>query len=107
ALGLSYSNITENDLQQMIDKAEWFRNLQGLDLDNNTHLKKFPANISQMTQLRVRSISNNLGGIGYSGNSLRFDKSGLFFRNYGHEFIFTPEFMALCKDHKVVTNPRR
>ena len=107
ALGLSRSNITENDLQKMIEKVEWFRNLHGLDLDYSINLKKFPANISQMTQLSVRCIDISIGGLGYSGNYVHFNGEGLFFRKYGREFEFTPEFMALWKARKVITNHRQ
>ncbi|HEX4838981.1 MAG TPA: hypothetical protein VFU89_00885 [Rhabdochlamydiaceae bacterium] len=96
ALGLGYTTIIESDLQQMIDKEMWFKNLEGLDLDDSVKLKRFPANISQMTRLRTRPSSLD----GYRP----FDSQGICFRNYGDDFEFTPEFSDICKAGKATIN---
>lgn len=97
ALGLSYTKITEEDLEKIIKEATWFRNLNGVDLDGSKELFKFPSNISQMTNLSKHGISLSQT---LHGNYPIFEGFGLFFRNHNEQFKLTEEFISLLKAEK-------
>ncbi|HVX00326.1 MAG TPA: hypothetical protein VHA52_07825, partial [Candidatus Babeliaceae bacterium] len=53
-LELRDTNLTTEDLQQMIERSSWIRNLRGLNLVENQAFRRFPSNILQLTNLAQR-----------------------------------------------------
>ncbi len=51
-LELRDTNLTEKDLEQMIEKSAWVRKLEGLDLQTNKTLCCFPPNILELTNIK-------------------------------------------------------
>jgi hypothetical protein len=96
SLDLTATGITENELEQIIEKAEWFRKLKGLNLDCNNELIKFPSNILKLTNLDDHTVSD---GQLMSGGRVYFHGSGIFCR--GCNLICTKELLILADKGKV------
>ncbi len=97
SLNLAATGIRENELEAMIERAEWFRELKGLNLDWNNKLVKFPSNISRLTNLDKHSVSDSQL---ISGGSIHFRGAGLFCRGCKN-LICTQELLNLANDGKV------
>jgi hypothetical protein len=95
-LDLSATDITENELWQMIEKADWFRKLKGVNISCCTHLKKFPSNILRLTHLDDHGVSSS---VLLSSGRIYYHNKGLFFRACSN-LAYTQELLKLVKDGK-------
>ncbi len=96
-LNLNETSITEDELEQMIEKAEWFRKLKGLSLESNANLIKFPSNILKLAHLEDHSVTSSQL---MSGGNIYFQGSGLFFRSCVN-LAYTQEILELAMESKV------
>ncbi|MGH2613029.1 MAG: hypothetical protein ACRDFB_08295, partial [Rhabdochlamydiaceae bacterium] len=97
SLNLAATGITENELEQMIEKAEWFRKLKGLNLDWNDDLRKFPSNILKLTNLDDHAVDDSQL---LSGGPIYFHGAGIFCRGCKN-LTCTKEILQLAMKGKV------
>ncbi len=96
-LNLAATDITESELEQMIEKASWFKQLKGLNLDWNENFKKFPSHILELTNLECHSVSE---GERLSGGGIYFRDKGIFCRGCSN-LTCTKELLQLALKGKV------
>jgi hypothetical protein len=99
SLELDNTDITETDLERMLNEVEWFGHLEGLKIERNPKLKRIPNNISLLSdQIPSSDAYTPLvgGGVYYHG-------SGIFIRQCEDKYFLrdNPELLKLCKADKV------
>lgn len=96
-LDLTATDVTDTQLEKMIERAEWFRNLEGLNLLGNDRLSHLPHNI-----LRLEKLANHGTRIHLDGGHSRFSGKGIW---KTFNFLNTnPEELILVIASKIFTN---
>ena len=97
AIALADTDITGQILERMINEAQWFLTLEGLDVSCNQKLVHFPSNIKKLTNLRAHYLSETQL---FSTRSAYFHGEGLFCR-YCDNMVNTCEIIVLARAGKV------
>jgi hypothetical protein len=100
SLEFDHMDLTENNLERMLNEVEWFGHLKGLKIEHNPKLKRIPNNIDKLTSL----IPNSSFPI--EQQPVYYYGQGLFIRQYNNEEFLKSnsksiEFHKLIKAHQV------
>ena len=73
ALSVSYSGLTGDEFERLIEENEWIRNLKGLEVSGNPELI-CPSNIDKLTNLSMYDIPYNRPTVWFEGSGLIIKK---------------------------------
>jgi|GEM_PF-1550659 len=102
-LDLSNINLTGIDLEQMIEKSSWFRNLEKLDLSQNENFRRFPKNVLQLTKTTPDVSSRPNSGDGKPPGGCYIVIDSLF----DHTRLERSEEIVIMGEARKVGTPRR
>jgi len=94
-LELENTNLTDKDLEQMIERSPWVRNLKSLNLVDKGSFRRFPSNIFQMKKLTTTSLKGR--GPNMMGPARSYQGDGLFVSSLVNGLEVTQEFKALLE----------
>ncbi len=98
-LYLAVTDVRPLHLEQMIERAAWFRRLEGLRLCSNPNLISCPRNILRLTNLKEHGIDHEPPITFYPRKGLIFAVGGEFDR--GRLFSKAPEALVLLRAGRI------